>query len=72
MRQCSLITEDNRSAVFWKEMTWNERKVYVVSLVEKIQVVQITTGGPSRKSFSFRYRPWQNNNRVVVCKKDYS
>ena len=70
-RQCTLITEDNRSAVFekfWKEMTWNEKKMYVVSLVEKTQVAQRTTGGPSRRSFSFRYHLWQNNNRVVVCK----
>ena len=49
MRQCTLITEDNRSAVFekfWKEMTWNEKKMYVVSLVEK------NSSGPKNNRWS--------------------
>ena len=71
MRQCSLITDENRNAIFekfWKTMSWEEKKMYVVSLVEKAEVAQRTTGGPSRRGFSFKYHLWKNNTRVVVCK----
>ena len=62
MRQCSIITEDNRNAVFekfWKTMSCEEKKMYMVGLVEKTEVAQRTTGGPSRRTFSFRYHLWQ-------------
>ena len=75
MRQCTLITDENRNAIFekfWKTMSWEEKKMYVVSLVEKAEVAQRTTGGPSRRGFSFRYHLWKNNSRVVVCKNMFS
>ena len=59
MRQCSFITDENRNAIFkkfWKTMSWEEKKMYVVSLVEKAEVAQRKTGGPSRRGFSFRYQ----------------
>ena len=37
-------------------MSWEEKKMYVVSLVEKAEVAQRKTGGPSRRGFSFRYQ----------------
>ena len=61
MRQCSLITDENRNAIFekfWKTMSWEEKKMYVVSLVEKAETAQRTTGGPSQRGFSFRYHLW--------------
>ena len=75
MRQCSLITDENRNAIFekfWKTMSWEEKKMYVVSIVEKAEVAQRTTGGPSRRGFSFRYHLRKNNTRVVVCKNMFS
>ena len=38
MRQCSFITDENRNAIFekfWKTMSLERKKMYVVSLVEK-------------------------------------
>lgn len=37
-RKCNLIDEETRTNIFtsfWKNMTWSEKKVYVVNLVEK-------------------------------------
>ena len=42
--------------------------MYMVSLVEKAEVAQRKTDGPSQRGFSFRYHLWKNNTRVVVCK----
>ena len=53
-------------------MSWEEKKMYVVSFVEKAEVAQRTTGGPSRRGFSFRYHLWKNNTRAVVCKNLFS
>ena len=49
-------------------MSWEEKKMYMVSLVEKAEVAQRKTDGPSQRGFSFRYHLWKNNTRVEVCK----
>ncbi|XP_039297607.1 uncharacterized protein LOC120354469 isoform X2 [Nilaparvata lugens] len=41
LRACNTITEDERLKIFngfWKKMSWDQRKVYVVSLLEKVDV----------------------------------
>ena len=49
--------------------TWKERKIFVKSLVEKVDIKQRTTGESSRKKFSYSYHLLVNDQRHQVCKK---
>jgi hypothetical protein len=70
VKQCAKITENNRKIIFsnfWKNMTWDGRKVYVNSLVGS-EAVNEKTVENSRRSQSFRYFLRVDGERVRVCK----
>ena len=70
VKQCVRISEDDRRDIFdnfWKNMTWDERKVYVNSLVGTEQVNQRTVEN-SRRSNSYRYFLIKKDERISVCK----
>lgn len=69
-RLCSHITEDERREMFdkfWVTMNWEERKVYVNSLVAS-GATSVKTVENSRRKRSFEYFLWKKNARVQVCK----
>ncbi|WAR21184.1 hypothetical protein MAR_015158 [Mya arenaria] len=70
-RQCSKIDEHARGEIFnmfWKNMNWREKKVYVLSLVSKNDVARRTTGENSRRKFSYSYYLRVDDQRYAVCK----
>ncbi|KAH3730071.1 hypothetical protein DPMN_056049 [Dreissena polymorpha] len=71
-RQCSKVDDDARNAIFstfWNNMSWSEKKVYVLSLVTKKKVSRRTTESPgSRRMFSYSYALRVYEQRCVVCK----
>ncbi|GAB6023058.1 hypothetical protein CHUAL_014196 [Chamberlinius hualienensis] len=72
--KCNELTESDRNAIFdnfWKNMTWNQKKGYVASLVEALPVKQHrASSGPenSRRDKSLIFHLPKNNIRVRVCK----
>ncbi|WAR25418.1 hypothetical protein MAR_011122 [Mya arenaria] len=70
-RQCSLLQEEDRQAIFetfWHQMTWQEKRLYVTGLIERREVAQRTTEGNSRRNFSYKYYLRNGHLRVQVCK----
>ena len=69
---CPQISEDDRQSIFskfWDNMDWDQRKVYVNSLVIKeISKRQMGEDNTSRKKYSYRYMLWKNNEKIPVCK----
>lgn len=74
-RKCSLISDQDRKKVFkkfWDDMTWEQRKVFVVNTVRvcytKRPSKKIET---SRRSQTLSYSFVINNQSIPVCKKMY-
>ncbi|WAR08886.1 LOW QUALITY PROTEIN: hypothetical protein MAR_018844 [Mya arenaria] len=70
-RQCSLLQEEDRQAIFetfWHQMTRQEKRLYVTGLIERREVAQRTTEGNSRRNFSYKYYLRNGHLRVQVCK----
>lgn len=67
VRACSEINEEDRKNLFdnfWKTMSWDQRKIYVVSLVDILQTKRKrTTAESSRRSDTLMY------NLVIKGKK---
>ena len=70
--QCSKLSEQMRETLFrsfWKEMTWEQKKTYVVGLVERKPVAERkTTAGVSRGNFSYVYYINSDKGKLRVCK----
>ncbi|GLV37529.1 hypothetical protein CBL_20341 [Carabus blaptoides fortunei] len=75
-RQCYKISEEQRQAVFklfWSDMNWNERKIFVATLVHRVNVKQRTTQkASSPKNYTLKYHLKIENELVPVCKKMFS
>ena len=72
-RECNLITEDQRKTVFtlfWETMNWQQRKVYVSSLIDVGPKKRKTTNDKeSRRSNTFSYHLVINGERKSVCRE---
>ena len=70
-QKCPLITEEDREIIFsnfWKNLNWDERKVYVNSLIGSSDVSERTIEGNSRRNKSLKYFLRKNGERIQVCK----
>lgn len=64
-----MFTEKERQDMFskfWENLDWDQRKVYVSSLVLKSGVKRKTTDESKRKQ-TFRYTLWKNNEQQRIC-----
>lgn len=71
VKQCYQLTENDRQTIFtnfWENMTWEQRKVYINSLVTAVDVTDKTVGENSRRNRSFRYCLRKDDERIPVCK----
>lgn len=70
--KCDLISQDFRKEIFqsfWS-LTWDQKRIYVASLVKKIIPKRNTTGGESRRSATLCYSLRVPTGEVFkVCKK---
>jgi len=71
-RKCNEILEDDRLRVFtdfWSNLSWSEKKIYVISLVKKTSVKQRKIDSTvSRRNSSFSYFLKINGELLNVCK----
>ncbi|KAK6167866.1 hypothetical protein SNE40_021797 [Patella caerulea] len=71
IKSCSKFSEEERQEIFsrfWDRLDWNQRKVYVNSLVQSGAVGRKTTEGNSRRNVSHEYFLRKNGERLGVCK----
>ncbi|XP_039286246.1 uncharacterized protein LOC120351823 [Nilaparvata lugens] len=72
-RMCNKITNEERSNLFhkfWKELSWDQRKIYVANNVSMSTPKRRYTDNPeSRRNVSVIYHITTNNIRYQVCKK---
>ncbi|KAJ8317735.1 hypothetical protein KUTeg_005639 [Tegillarca granosa] len=69
-RKCISFDEETRLNIFnsfWKDMTWKEKKVYTLSLINKKELRNGNQMG--RKKFSYQYFLKKGGERIQVCKK---
>ena len=76
-RQCPNLDDEHRTMIFdkfWKNMDWKQKKLYVINHVEKVEVMERTTGTPSssRKNFSYRYYTTKRSDRIPICKSMFT
>ena len=67
-RNCMDVTEVDRQAIFskfWYTMSWSEKKVYVVNLVERVR----TPDGSKRREYLYKYFLRIGESRLTVCKE---
>jgi hypothetical protein len=67
--QCHTISDDNRKELFdmfWKEMDWDQRRVYVCTMIDVVGKKQ-SKGVASRRSCSLQYHLKVRETRVRVC-----
>lgn len=73
--KCHEFSEQERKLIFnkfWTKMTWNERKIYVCSVVEMKHVDRQRNRKEeenSRRTTSLAYYLYKNNQKLRVCKK---
>lgn len=72
-RNCKAINETSRRDIFnsfWRDMNWDQKRVYVIGLVEQVEVNRRTTqqGTESRRKRSVKYFLRHNEHRIPVCK----
>ena len=67
---CPQKSEEDRQGIFskfWENLNWEQRKVYVNSLVKKEETKR-PQAGASRRGYSYRYTLWKNDEKIPVCK----
>lgn len=75
VRFCNEFSEENRRKIFnafWSDMSWNQRKVYVSSLVKRVTTKRTTkkSAEESRRKETLLYTlPDENAKTFTVCKK---
>lgn len=70
-KTCSLITEKDRLDIFnrfWKNMNWDEKKMFVIGMVEKTEAKRKKVED-SRRKYTFKYYLKKEGRKVLVCKK---
>lgn len=72
-RHCTKFSDEERTNMFtsfWQNMTWDEKRVYVVSNIEYVPKKRSSTGENSRRSGTFNYFLRKaDNTKFQVCKK---
>uniref|UniRef100_A0A6P7GWF9 Uncharacterized protein LOC114347300 n=2 Tax=Diabrotica virgifera virgifera TaxID=50390 RepID=A0A6P7GWF9_DIAVI len=71
-RLCDSVTEVARQKLFhdfWKEMTWDSKRMYVCSTVEIRETIQKTTKGTSKRSSSYFYFLKVNEKKYPYAKR---
>lgn len=70
-RHCNLFTKEQMDALFTKfwKLSWEEKKVYVCSLVDFSKKQRSYTNNPSRRWGSFIYHLKKDDGKFIVCKK---
>ncbi|KAK7102050.1 hypothetical protein V1264_020337 [Littorina saxatilis] len=71
-RHCNEISDEERSEIFsmfWKELDWGQRKTYVSSMVNYVQVKR--RRGIGRREGSFEYHLNVRGERLQVCKTTF-
>ena len=70
-RKCTHIDEQTRADTFqqfWGCMTWGEKKLYIVNLVDKKETQRKTsTADSSRRKYSYDFYLKKNDTRIKVC-----
>jgi len=70
---CSEFTEADREIIFdsfWKELNWDEKQVYVMSMVDRHDVKQRTVEDKnSRRMQSFVFHLKKQGQKLRVCKE---
>lgn len=72
LRSCDQFSEENRLEIFKKfwSMSWEQKKSYVISLIDTVSIRRKTTENISRRNFSYVYRLVKASGiKVQVCKK---
>ena len=70
-RHCNEISEEERQKCFdkyWKELNWEQKKLFVSNLIDVDEKKHHTTQGESRRTQTFEYYLEINNKRVRVCR----
>jgi hypothetical protein len=72
-RFCHSISEVDRQRMFsrfWYQMSWEEKKIYVIGLVEKgeKQSATLPDGAVGRRKFSYKYYLRVGDERKEVCR----
>lgn len=68
-KHCALFTENERTEIFnrfWNNMDWDQKKIFVCSMVDKFEAKKKTED--SRRNQSFQYHLKRNGIRTSVCK----
>lgn len=72
-RKCSDIPDDKRSNIyqqFWNNLSWDERKIYVTSLITVVPPKEKKSiHESSRRGLTFQYHLKVDNERLPVCKQ---
>ncbi|XP_077970815.1 uncharacterized protein LOC144425206 [Styela clava] len=75
-RQCNVVDEDQRLAMFikfWSMTTWNERKIFINTLVGTHEFKQQRSSGVSRRKSSYVYKlKLSNGSELPVCKEMFA
>ncbi|CAL8094746.1 unnamed protein product [Orchesella dallaii] len=73
LRNCDMFSETDRQAIFiqfWKDLDWDQKRVYVLSLTEKVPTKACQSEGDfSRRSESIFYYLQRNGKKLKVCQK---
>ncbi|KAG8254582.1 hypothetical protein J6590_108354 [Homalodisca vitripennis] len=72
LRYCNLITEEQRKELFrdfWENLSWDEKKEYIVSMVEKVEVNRrrSRSGNKSRRNITLKYHFVLDGEKIQVC-----
>lgn len=71
-RKCKLFTEEKRKKIFemfWNDLNWDQRKVFVCSHVSRVEAKRKTTGEEiSRREGTLRYSLSGTNEKMPVCR----
>lgn len=70
-RYCTQFSKDYTEQIFSKfwDLSWEQKKVYVCTLVDYAPKKRAYTDGPSRRSGTFIYHLKKENQKLQVCKK---
>ena len=72
-RRCSQFSDNERNTIFnnfWKQMNWDEKRVYVTSNIDYLSKNRNSVGENSRRSRTFNYYlRKKDNTKLQVCKK---
>lgn len=75
LRACPDITEEDRKGLFknfWKVLTWDQRKMYVINLVNKRPIKRKRTAAESsRRNETLDYNLVIKGNKVQVCRQTF-